>query len=68
MRRKKIQHLRVERNLSQKEFGEKLGVTSQYISLLEQGKANGSYKFWERFKTFFDIRDEEIESYKMLEK
>lgn len=66
MKRKNIQHLRVENGLTQKEFGETLGVTSQYISLIESGKANGSYMFWQRFKTTYQIPDEEIESYKRV--
>lgn len=66
MKRKKIIHLRVENGLSQKDFGEKLGVTSQCISMIETGRANGSYKFWHKLKTIFSIPDEEIESYKQL--
>lgn len=66
MKRKKIIHLRVERNLNQKEFGELLGVTSQYISLIEGGKANGSYKFWHKFKITFEIPDDQIEFYKKI--
>lgn len=66
MQRKKVKHLRIERNLNQEQLGELLKVSSQYISLIENGKANGSYGFWYRFKITFNIPDEEIESYKTL--
>lgn len=66
MKRKKIKHLRIDKGLNQKEFADTLGVTSQYISLIENGGADGSYKFWHRFKTTYNIPDEEIESYKTL--
>ncbi len=62
----KIKHLRVDKNMTQEEFGALLGVTSQYISLIEAGKANGSYKFWNRFKETFNIPNEEIESYRII--
>lgn len=66
MQRKKVKILRIEKNLSQDKLGKMLNVSSQYISLIENGKANGSYGFWHRFKTVFNIPDEEIESYKTL--
>lgn len=66
MKRKKMILLRVEKGLSQKELGDMLGVTSQCISTIETGKVFGSGKFWYKFKTAFDIPDEEIESYKRL--
>ena len=61
MNRTKFKVLRITNNLNQKELGEKLGVSSQYISMIEQGKANGSFKFWENFKKAFNISNEEIE-------
>ena len=66
MKRKKILYFRVEKNLTQEMMAEMLGVTSQYISFIERGRSNGSYKFWNKFKEVFKIPDEEIESYKKL--
>lgn len=66
VKRKKIIFLRVEKNLNQEQMGKMLGVTSQYISFIECGRSNGSYKFWENFKRVFNISNEEIESYKEL--
>ena len=67
MKRKKILILRINHGLNQESFGETLGVTGQYISMIEKGKANGSYKFWHRLKTVYNIPDSEMESYRDIE-
>ena len=36
----RIKHLRDLRGLSQEKFGEKVGVTQQYVGALESGKRN----------------------------
>lgn len=66
MKRKKILYFRIEKNLTQETMAEMLGVTSQYISYIERGRSNGSYKFWNKFKEVFNIADEDIESFKKL--
>lgn len=66
LKRKKIIYLRVDNGLNQKEFGEMLGVTGQSISLIENGRSNGSPKFWYKLKTTFHIPDEQMESYRNL--
>ena len=66
LKRKKIMYFRIEKDLTQEAMAEMLGVTSQYISYIERGRSNGSYKFWDKFKQVFGIPDEEIESFKKL--
>ena len=63
-RRKQILILMIENNLEQNELAELLGVTPQYMGCIIRGTSNGSYKFWETFKTKLNIPDTEIEKYK----
>ena len=58
--RTQLKVLRVKNNLTQKEAAEKLGVSCPTYSLIEQGKRNGSTKFWRAVKQFYKLEDSEL--------
>lgn len=64
--RKQIKILMIERDLTQGQLAELCGVTTQYMGNIVRGDSNGSYNFWETFKTKLEIPDTEIEKYKKV--
>lgn len=64
--RKQIKILMIERDLTQNDLAEMLGVSPQYIGCIVRGTSNGSYTFWENFKERLEIPDTEIEKYKKV--
>lgn len=52
--------LRVKNNLTQAELAKKLGVSCPTYNLIEQGKRNGSTKFWLNVKAVFNLEDGEL--------
>jgi transcriptional regulator with XRE-family HTH domain len=51
----KINQLRVEKKLSMRELGEKIGITHSHISKLESGINSPSVELLEKLAQFFDI-------------
>lgn len=51
----KIRSLRVEKKLSMRELGEKVGVSHAHISKLESGANSPSVDLLEKLATFFNI-------------
>jgi len=62
----KVKRLRKERELTQKELADKLGVNSSHLSRLEKGKYQPSTEMLKKFAEFFGVTtdyllsDEEI--------
>ena len=62
----KVKRLRKERELTQKELADKLGVNSSHLSRLEKGKYQPSTEMLKKFAAFFGVTtdyllsDEEI--------
>ncbi|MGE7695894.1 helix-turn-helix transcriptional regulator [Lysinibacillus sp. NPDC094177] len=52
----KIKELRKEHNLTQTNLSLKLGVTSTYIALIEQGRRGGADKFLLKVEKFFKLK------------
>lgn len=52
--------LRVQNNLTQEEFAEKVEVSRAMYSNIENGKANGSMGFWRNVQRAFEIPDEKM--------
>lgn len=53
-------NLRHERNLTQIEAAEKLGIPIVVYQRIEQGKAEGKVSNWDRIQEFYEIPDEEM--------
>jgi transcriptional regulator with XRE-family HTH domain len=51
----KINQLRVEKKLSMRELGEKIGITHSHISKLESGINSPSVELLEKLAAFFNI-------------
>ena len=56
----KVKELRERRNLTQKELGEKVGVSRQAINAIETGKFDPSIWLAYDISKFFDCRIEEL--------
>lgn len=53
-----LKEKRIANNLSQKELGEKVGVSHYTIEQIEQGKRLGCAETWEKIENFFDNKTE----------
>jgi transcriptional regulator with XRE-family HTH domain len=58
---------RKKEGLTQDELGQRLGVTGTYISYIENGKSDGSQKFWDKLKKLWNIPNSEMENYREKE-
>lgn len=52
--------LRIKHNLTQTDIAQKLGVSKSTYNLVEQGKRNGSKKFWLAVQNLFELGDAEV--------
>ena len=59
MKRTGLKVLRVKKGLSQAQMAECLGICLSYYSLIECGKATGSFKFWKRLRSVFGLTAQE---------
>lgn len=58
--RKNLKKFRIDMELTQKELAEKLGCTTQNISLIEQGRRQGTAEFWRKFQKTFNLSGEKV--------
>ena len=58
-----LYQLRESKGMTQKEFGELLGVCGQTINRDENGYDYGNLGFWKRVQNEFDIPDEKMWAY-----
>lgn len=58
--RTELKVLRIKHNLTQVEIAQKLGVSKSTYNLVEQGKRNGSKKFWLAVQNLFELGDAEV--------
>ena len=59
-KRIELKMFRVRLDISQAEMAERIGVDRSTYSSVENGTRNGTYKFWMKFKTTFDIPESEM--------
>lgn len=60
--RTKLKVLRVERNWTQKDVAEKIGITAPNYHLIEAGKRFGRASTWEKIKNLYNLKDSEMYS------
>lgn len=63
MMREKLQNERKKRHWTKQVFATKLGVSMQYVYLLETGKKDGTLKTWAKIQNLFEIPSEEMWEY-----
>ena len=56
----RIKNLRKEKNLSQEELGEKIGISKQAVSYLESGRNQISLDILNKLHTIFNISIDEL--------
>lgn len=56
----RIKNLRKEKNISQEELGEKIGISKQAVSYLESGRNQVSLDILDKLHTFFNISIDEL--------
>lgn len=56
----RIKNLRKEKNLSQEELGEKIGISKQAVSYLESGRNQISLDILDKLHTIFNISIDEL--------
>lgn len=66
--RTKLKQFRVGQHLKQSEMAEKIGVSRATYAFVENGKRDGSNKFWSNFKFAFDVPDSDMWQYQELDK
>lgn len=59
-KRIKLKVLRITQDLSQSQMAEKLGCTSQFYSLVENGKRKGNEEFWKKLRHEFNLSPAEV--------
>lgn len=60
MARLKLQEERKKRGLTKREVAEKLGVSQQFVYLLETAKKDGTLKTWKKIQDIYNLSDEEM--------
>lgn len=55
MKNSKVRELRIQKGLTQKEFGETIGTTGAYILQIETGKRRCSNKMAKKIEKAFDV-------------
>lgn len=58
--RTKLKLLRVERNWTQKDVAEKIGIAVPSYALIERGNRFGSHKTWEKIKALYNLKDKDM--------
>lgn len=57
---KKLRELRQERNLTQQELAEKIGVSTNYIGMIERGERNTSLLKVFKLSKILDVKTSEL--------
>lgn len=52
--------LRAKEALTQRQLGEKLGYTREYLADIERGAKYGSFEFWAGLKIAFNISEQDF--------
>jgi len=52
---KQIKLIRTEKDIKQYDLARELGITSQYLSAIENGKRSPSFKLLEKIATTFNV-------------
>lgn len=60
MRRINLKKLRIELDLKSQEMAEKLGISKQYYSNIENGRHNPSYEVIEVFEKVFNVDEKDV--------
>lgn len=60
MAREKLQNERIKRGLTKREVAEQLGVSQQFVYLLETEKKDGTLKTWKKIQDIYNIPDNEM--------
>ncbi len=50
-----LKRMREAKGLTLREIGEQLGFNFSYYSRIENGKKDGSYKFWEAIRNYYGL-------------
>lgn len=59
-KKSKLELYRLKKKVTQKELAEATHTTIIYISYIENGKRNGTVKFWKAVQDYLEIPDEEM--------
>ena len=60
MARIKLKNERLQRGLTTKQVAEQLGVSMQFVYLLETEKKDGTLKTWKKIQDIYNIPDNEM--------
>ncbi|MBR2909298.1 MAG: helix-turn-helix transcriptional regulator [Clostridia bacterium] len=60
MARVKLKNERLQRGLTTKQVAEQLGVSMQFVYLLETEKKDGTLKTWKKIQDIYNIPDNEM--------
>ena len=60
MARVKLKNDRLQRGLTTKQVAEQLGVSMQFVYLLETEKKDGTLKTWKKIQDIYNIPDNEM--------
>lgn len=55
-----LKMLRSKYDLKQSEIAARLGTTTSYYCLIEQGKRNGTFDFWQALQREFNLTGDEV--------
>ena len=64
--RKNLRKFRIDHDLNQSEFCEKIGYDRKVLYFVENDIKEGSAKFWEAVRTTFGLNDKEIRELKKI--
>lgn len=56
----KLEQLRKERGMTQEKLGEDLGITKDYVSMLERGVRTPGFKLAKEIAKYFEVTIEDI--------
>lgn len=59
--RLELKVLRTKSNLTQNQMADRLGVTRVNYLLIENGKSNGTLKFWDRLQSEFGLTPKKLD-------
>ena len=60
MKNNALRKFRLDRDMTQAQIAEAIGVKVQNYVLLEQGRRIGTFEFWIAFQTAFALTDSEV--------
>lgn len=61
--RTKLQNERLKRGMTKQALADALGVSMQYVYLLETNRKDGTLKMWRKIQELFNISDSDLWSY-----